>query len=158
MPAPLYVSKLDQIGEALAARIAAAPVLAAEGIECVSRVDDTIGSVIAERVAKAGGLLCVVALQSVAPIAPDAPGPRIRATWSLSLWARRANREQLNPGPVLFEDLLAQVQGWQPSTSTLCYDEFRMQSGGQVPHPKFSLYEAFFACTVQIAAPTLADP
>lgn len=152
MSVPLYTSKLETIADALALVIAAAPVLAAEGCEVISRVDDTIGSQIEERVAKAGGLLCVIALQSLRPLQAGAPGPRVIATLNLSLWARRATRSQKNSGPVLFEALLAAVQNWEPADS-LCYDQFSLVSGGQQPHPKFSLYEASISAPVQLAPP-----
>jgi hypothetical protein len=152
MSVTLYVSRLQEIGDALAAHIALAPVLAAESCEVVSRVDDTIATMIEQRVAKAGGLLAIVALEEVSPSQVGAPGPRVRATWNLSLWARRAMRSQKNAGPVLFEAMLARVQNWKP-TGALCYDEFSLVRGSHVPHPTFSLYEASFAAQV-----TLGDP
>lgn len=148
----LYTSKLETLADALAAVVAAAPVLAAEGCEVISRVDDTMASIIEERTGKAGGLLCIIALKSLRPNNPGAPGPRVVATYNFSLWARRSQRTQRNSGPVLYEALLAAVQNWEPADS-LCYDQFVFTGGGQQPHPKFSLYEADFAAPVQIGAP-----
>jgi len=150
----LYQSKLQTIADALAVHLAAAPVLLAEECEVISKVDDTISSVIAERVGKAGGLLCIIALERIARIQPGGAGPRVRVTWNISLWARRAQRTQLNTGATMYEAILARVQGWQPSTEGLCYEEFDFASGGHVPHPKYSIHEASFAAVVQIAEPS----
>ncbi len=154
MSVALYLSKLDQIGEALAEHLASAPVLKAEECEVISKVDDSVSDLVAERVGKAGGLIALVAVQSFRPISAGAPGPRITVTWNISLWARRSSRTQRNAAVTLAEAMLARVQGWIPEGG-LCYDEFRLVEGSQQPHPKYVIYEATFSASVQIAAPTL---
>lgn len=152
MSVQLFQSKLETIGDALATHIEGAPALAAEGCEAISKVDGKVGSMIEERTAKGTGLVAIVALEAVRSLSVGAPGPRIKATWNVSLWARRSTREKRNSCVTLYEAMLARVQGWEPEGS-LCYDEFQLDGGGQVPHTKYVLYEASFTSSVQISAP-----
>jgi len=155
MSTSLYQSKLDRIGDAIAERLRTAPVLSAEACEVISKVDDDISSIIEERVAKLGGLLCIVALMRVGRTERHAAGPRVSVTWNISLWAKRMKRVGRNPAVVMFEDILSRLQGWQPDADGLCYDEFDLVSGTQQPHPKYVLYEVTFTSSVTLAVPSL---